>query len=443
MAEKRPAGGPYKAPRGTQDVLPADQPYWDYVRECVASVASLYGYRRIDTPIFEDLGLFVRGVGEGTDIVEKEMYTFEDRGGSVMALKPEGTAPALRAFLEHGLGNQPAPVKLWYLAPSFRYERPQAGRLRQFHQFGVEALGEVDPALDAEVIEMAWRLFERLGLDGLGLKINSIGDAACRPAYLESLRDYYRPLVDRVCRDCRNRFEKNPLRLLDCKETGCKPIIAAAPKMSEALCAPCATHFAALRSFLEAQRIPYEVEPRMVRGLDYYTRTVFEIQPEDVGGQSTVLAGGRYDGLMQELGGRPTPGIGFATGIERIVLNLKRAGFVPPAPPSPLVFIAYQSTSEGPLASAKELAAQLTSQLRVGGVQAALGFGDRSLRALLRAANTAGAAYVLVLGDEEMQSGQVQMRRMADSATARLPFDDALKLLIAGTPDAAPFIAPS
>lgn len=424
MADKRPAAGPYKAPRGTQDVLPADQPYWDYVRERTAAVAALYGYRRIDTPIFEELGLFVRGVGEGTDIVEKEMYTFEDRGGTVMALRPEGTASVIRAWLERGLSSLPAPVKLWYFGPMFRYERPQAGRLRQLTQFGVEAIGEEDPALDAEVIEMAWRLYTVLGISGLVLKLNSIGDPACRPAYLERLRDYYRPRLGQVCGDCKVRFEKNPLRLLDCKAPGCQPIAAAAPSILDALCGPCAVHFAALRTYLDALGIPYQLDPRMVRGLDYYTRTVFEIQPEDVGGQSTIAAGGRYDGLVQELGGRPTPGIGYATGIERIVLNLKRLGIEPPAPAPPTVYLAYQSTPEGPLPGAKELAIKLAGQLRAAGVQAALGFGDRSLRALLRAANTAGAKYTLILGEEELRSGQLLLRRMADGAETRVPVNE-------------------
>ncbi len=316
----------YQAPRGTQDILPEEQPVWDFVRDTAARLSALFGYGRIETPLFEEASLFTRGVGEVTDIVQKEMYVFKDRGGLELALRPEGTAPVCRAYLEHGMHNQPQPVRLWYWTPIFRYDRPQAGRYRQHHQFGIEAIGEADAAVDAEVIELLWRFYEALGLSGLTLHLNSIGDYKCRPQYLEILRDYYRDKLDLVCEDCRVRFERNPLRLLDCKQERCQPIIAGAPPITDHLCEDCAAHFGDLRSYLDTAGIPVSLNPRLVRGLDYYTRTVFEITPPEEGAQSTIGGGGRYDGLIELLGGRPTPGIGFGTGIERIILNLKRQG---------------------------------------------------------------------------------------------------------------------
>src|SRR5579872_1257736 len=314
-----------QAPRGTQDILPAEQPYWDLVRAKAAQVAEEYGYRRIDTPIFEDTGVFERGVGEGTDIVEKEMYTFEDKGGASLTLRAEGTAPVVRAYLEHGMFKLPQPVKLFYICPIFRFERPQAGRYRQHHQFGVEALGEIDPALDAEVIELLWTFFTRLGLKDFSLQLNSIGDGNCRPRYLEELKRYYAAHLNEVCEDDRVRFQKNPLRLLDCKVPSCQAVADQAPHSADYLCGACAEHFAGLRRGLDLRGLAYNVNFRLVRGLDYYTRTVFEIWPAHGGAQSTIGGGGRYDGLAEQLGGRPTPGIGFGSGIERIILNYKEA----------------------------------------------------------------------------------------------------------------------
>jgi len=305
----------YRAPRGTQDILPDKQPSWDFVRDAVAQLCTVFGYRRIETPVFEDASLFTRGVGEVTDIVQKEMYVFQDRGGQDLALRPEGTAPVCRAYLEHGLHNLPQPVRLWYWTPIFRYDRPQAGRYRQHHQFGAEAIGEADAAVDAEIIELLWRVYEELGLTDLSLNLNSIGDQNCRPAYLELLRDYYRDRLSLVCADCKARYERNPLRLLDCKQERCQPIIAGAPTMTEHLCPECSAHFDDLRSYLASADVPFLLNPRLVRGLDYYTRTTFEVLPKEEGGQSTVGGGGRYDGLIEQLGGSPTPGVGFGSGI--------------------------------------------------------------------------------------------------------------------------------
>lgn len=398
----------YRAPRGTADVLPEDEPYWSYVWETASRLCDLFGYARIDTPIFEDASLFSRGVGEVTDIVQKEMYIFEDRGGQQLALFPEGTAPVCRAYLQHGMHNLPQPVRLWYWHPAFRYDRPQAGRYRQHTQLGCEAIGEEDAAADAEIIELLWRLYEELGLSGLTLHLNSIGDRVCRPGYLEVLRRYYRDKLRRVCRDCRGRYERNPLRLLDCKQPGCQPVIAGAPPFTDYLCDECGEHFSRLRSHLDDLAIPYALNPRLVRGLDYYTRTVFEVQPREEGAQSTVGGGGRYDGLIEELGGRPTPGTGFATGIERIVLNLKRQEVPVPERRRPRVYVAFQ------VAAARGQAFRLASDLRRQGIAAVVGMGERSLKAQMRQADAVGAAYAAIIGRRELADGTVALRRLAD-----------------------------
>jgi histidyl-tRNA synthetase len=408
----------YQAPRGTQDILPEEQPVWDFVRDTAARVAGLFGYARIETPLFEEASLFTRGVGEVTDIVQKEMYVFEDRGGLELALRPDGTAPVCRAYLEHGMHNQPQPVRLWYVTPIFRYDRPQAGRYRQHHQFGIEAIGEADAAVDAEVIELLWRFYETLGLSGLALHLNSIGDQKCRPQYLEVLRDYYRDKLDTVCDDCRTRFERNPLRLLDCKQGRCQSIIAKAPPITKHLCEECAAHFADLRAYLEAAGIPASLNPRLVRGLDYYTRTVFEITPPEEGAQSTIGGGGRYDGLMELLGGRPTPGVGFGTGIERIILNVKRQGVPLAKHPAPPVFVAVQSPD------ARVPAYRLASELRRAGMPALLGSGERSLKAQMRAADGHGAAYVAILGEREIRDGLVTLKNLTDGSQTLVAASD-------------------
>ena len=354
----------FRAPRGTADHLPEEQKYWRYIESKAVEIANRFGYGRIDTPAFEDSNLFIRSVGEGTDIVEKEMYTFEDRGGDSVTLRPEGTAPVCRAYLEHGMHNLPQPVRMYYFCPVFRYERPQAGRFRQHHQFGVEALGDSDPSVDAEVIEVAWELMGSLGLRDITLLVNSIGDDQCRPAYIERLREYYTGHHDRLCDDCRDRLGRNPLRLLDCKVETCHALGDEAPRSTDYLCDDCREHWEKLSTYLDAMDLPHTVDHRLVRGLDYYTRTVFEIQPLDVGGQSTICGGGRYDGLITELGGRPTPGIGFATGIERLTLNLKRDEVPVPDEPSPQYLVANVGDN------ARTAALKLAVRLRRAGVGA-------------------------------------------------------------------------
>jgi len=408
----------YQAPRGTSDILPPEQTYWRYVERKAIDICQLYGYQRIDAPAFEDIGLFARSVGKETDIVNKEMYTFEDRGGSQLTLRPEGTASVCRAYLEHGLHNLPQPVKLYYLASIFRYERPQAGRYREHHQFGCEAIGEGDPTLDAEVIDMAWQFFKSLGLRHLTLQLNSIGCKTCRPGYLTTLKNYYADQTDRLCPDCKTRFERNPLRLLDCKKPSCQSAADAAPKSTESLCPECATHFAALKSQLELLRLAFNINHRLVRGLDYYTRTVFEIQPEAEGAQSTLGGGGRYDDLIAELGGKPTPAIGFATGIERIILNLKKQDVPVPPLPSPQVFLAYMGNE------ARDEATRLASRLRQAGIGVLEALGSRSLKSQLRQANNLGIKHAVIIGEQEIKDGTAVLRDMTSAQQQTIPLNE-------------------
>ena len=399
----------YQAARGTTDILPEEQPYWRYVEKAIADITRIYGYKRIDTPIFEDTSLFQRSAGEYTDIVQKEMYTFDDRGGNSLTLKPEGTPAVCRAYIQHGMHNLPQPVKLYYISPIFRYDRPQAGRYRQHYQFGCEAIGDDDPAIDAEVIDIAWRFYKSLGLSDISLQLNSIGCKECRPEYLNILKDYYNKHTSNLCADCKTRLEKNPLRLLDCKQASCQSIAQNAPHSIDGLCPACAIHFKQLHKYLGLLGIPFSINHRLVRGLDYYTRTVFEIQPEDEGGQSTIGGGGRFDGLIEELGGKPTPAAGFAAGIERIILNLKKQNITIPIPPVLEVFIAYLGEK------ARDEAIKLTASLRKEGISVISATGGKSLKAQLRQANTLGARYAVIIGEEEVKAGTVTLRDMADA----------------------------
>ena len=399
----------YQAPRGTTDILPQEQAYWQYVTQSAADTCRRYGYQRIDSPVFEDAGLFTRSVGAGTDIVEKEMYTFTDKGDNQITLRPEGTAPVCRAYLEHGMHNLPQPVRLYYLASIFRYERPQAGRFREHHQFGCEAIGDDDPALDAEVIDMSWQFFLSLQLRGLSLQLNSIGCQNCRPGYLAVLKEHYASHAAELCPECRVRLERNPLRLLDCKNPSCQQLANAAPASVDHLCPACAEHFSRLQGYLKLLEIPFAVNHRLVRGLDYYTRTVFEIQPEDSGAQSTLGGGGRYDDLIAGLGGKPTPAIGFAAGMERIIANLKKQDIAVPPLPAPQAFIAYMGEA------AREQAIGLAARLRRDGGAVILASGGRSLKAQLRQANSLGVRHALIIGEEEVKNGTVTLRDMSGS----------------------------
>ncbi len=412
----------FKAPRGTSDTLPGEQPYWRYIQDKALEVCRLYGYSRISTPAFEDAGLFARGVGEGTDIVNKEMYVFKDRSDNELALRPEGTASVCRSYIEHGMDNLPQPVKLFYFADIFRYERPQAGRYRQHHQFGCEAIGDASPMLDAEVIHMALSFFTSLGLTNFSLQLNSIGCRGCRPGHLQKLKEYYAPLAPQLCADCQVRLDKNPLRLLDCKKPGCQSAADKAPGSSDYLCDECGQHFKSLQEYLSALDVNYALNHRLVRGLDYYTRTVFEIQPDQGGSQSALGGGGRYDDLIAIIGGRPTPAIGFATGMERIVLNLENRGIGVPPAEKPAVFIACLG------GSARLEAVKLAAALREAGTAVISSSGERSLKAQLRHANAAGAKYAAIIGEDEVKAGVVMLRNMQTSEQQQLPPDELLKL---------------
>jgi histidyl-tRNA synthetase len=413
----------HKAPRGTFDILPQEHAYWKYVEDKAASLCQLYGYQPLSTPIFEDAEIFTKTAAGGTDIVDKEMYVFEDKSGQELALRAEGTAPVCRAYLEHGLFNLPQPVKLYYIGQAFRYERPQSGRYRQHHQFGFEALGEADPALDAEVIEMARHFFCSLGLPQFIIQLNSIGCKLCRPGYLEVLKQHYSHYIDRLCPDCKVRLVKNPLRLLDCKKIPCQDVAGTAPKIADYVCHECQFHFQSVQKYLGVMGIPFQLNPRLVRGLDYYTRTVFEVEPGENGGQSALGGGGRYDSLIEELGGKPTPAVGFAAGLERIILNLKKQKLDIPALPRPDVFIAYLA------GEAKTEAIKLASELREADVAVIIATGDKSLRGQMRQADSLDIAYALILGEQEVSKRNVILRDMRSGEQKTVPSAEIARFL--------------
>ena len=402
----------YQAPKGTYDILPEEQAYWRYVIARTHQVCQLYGYEQIEVPVFEETSLFERGVGETTDIVEKEMYTLLDRSGDSLTLRPEFTAGICRAYAEHGLHGRPQPLRLYAIGPAFRYERPQAGRFRQFFQIDVEVLGSQDPAIDLEVMLVAWELYEAMGIKGLSFQVNSTGCPVCRPGYLETLKGYYAEQVNALCEDCQRRLDRNPLRLLDCKNEPCQPMIETAPRIMESLCGECDGHFKELRSYLDALQRPYRINHRLVRGLDYYTKTVFEVWAQGIGAQNAVCGGGRYDGLIEMVGGPSTPAIGFASGVERIILTMKSEGVLPPELPKPHVCVAYLGLD------AKASAVALTQDIRSNQIGATALWENRSLKAQMKHADRLGVAYTLIIGTNEVNAGTVTVRRMADSVQA-------------------------
>ncbi len=399
-----------KSIKGTQDTLPAEVHKVQFVERSVLDIAEAYGYREIRTPVFEHTELFQRGVGDTTDVVQKEMYTFDDKGGRSITLRPEGTAGAIRAFLEHGLFNEPLPQKLCYLTSCYRYEKPQAGRLREFHQFGVECVGTASPAADAEVICLAKDIFDFLGVDGLELEINSIGCPECRKKYNEALRAYFTKHKDELCETCLGRLERNPMRILDCKSPVCSEIGKNAPTVIEYLCDDCREHFEKTKKYLDAMNIEYKINPRIVRGLDYYTRTVFEFVSNEIGAQGTVCGGGRYDGLCKELGGNDMPALGFGMGIERLLLLMEKKGLDFPESPKCNIYIA----STGADASLK--AAEIVSQLRSSGVQAEFDLAGRSVKAQMKFANKIGAQFTMVLGENEIAENKAKLKNMESGA---------------------------
>ncbi|WP_338825754.1 histidine--tRNA ligase [Neomoorella thermoacetica] len=404
-------------PRGTEDILPEEVGRWYLLENTAREVSRLYGYREIRTPIFEHTELFNRGVGDTSDIVEKEMYTFIDRGDRSLTLRPEGTAPVVRAFVEHSLEARGLPVKLFYLGPMFRYGRPQAGRLRQFHQFGVEAFGSRDPALDAEVIALAMDFYTRLGLKDLELHLNSVGCPACRPAHREKLKAYLRPRLEELCPTCQGRFERNPLRIFDCKSPACQEIVREAPTVTASLCPDCAGHFHRVQEYLKALGIEFILDEHLVRGLDYYTKTAFEIMVKGIGAQSSIGGGGRYDGLVAALGGKQVPGIGFGLGLERVLLALETQGQEPPPEGGVDVLVVTAGTGV-------DLAAfRLLAGLRAAGIRADKDYLERSLKGQMKFANRYPARMALILGEEELARGRVSVRRLDAGSQEEVPLE--------------------
>ncbi len=417
-----------EAVRGMTDILPEEAVLWQYVEAEIREAVAIYGYREIRTPIVERAELFARGVGETTDIVHKEMYVFPDKKGQMLALRPEATASVVRAYIEHGLYAKGGVAKLYYLGPMFRYEKPQKGRKRQFHQYGVEALGSLDPALDAEVIDLAWYIMERLGLrrEGLFLRLNSIGCPEDRPRFREALREYFLPHREELCPDCKRRLEENPLRILDCKVPTCREVAAGAPRSLDHLCSGCREHFERLLGYLDALGLAHELDPKLVRGLDYYTRTVFELASRDLGAQDALLGGGRYDGLAEALGGPPTPGVGFAGGLERLILVLGER-----EPPDkcfrlitgPTVYLL--PVGEGEVTEALRILAQL----RRAGIPADMDYAGRSLRKRLQVASQLGARYALFFGEEERARGAAKVRDLGTGHEEYVPLGELVSYL--------------
>jgi len=405
-------------PRGTNDILPGEVEKWIYIEAMIRKLCEQYGYQEIRTPIFEHTELFTRGVGETTDIVEKEMYTFTDRGDRSLTLRPEGTSAVVRAYLENKMHTQTSPVKLYYAGPMFRYDRPQAGRYRQFHQFGIESIGGLDPMIDGEIIALVVDFFQRLGLEDLAVHLNSVGCPKCRPLYRENLINYLRAAAPELCGDCQSRLEKNPLRVLDCKVEKCKEHTHGTPSILDNLCQECQEHLEGVKSYLDALGIKYALDPKLVRGLDYYTKTAFEIIYQGLGAQSTVCGGGRYDGLIEECGGTPTPAVGCALGIERLILTLEKKGIQLPTSGETNIFFA-------PLGQDARLQAfKLLADCRKAGLKAQIDYQGRGLKAQMKQADRLGASLVVILGEDELQKGTAVIRSMGESQQEEIALEN-------------------
>ncbi|MGD9487651.1 MAG: histidine--tRNA ligase [Calditrichaceae bacterium] len=409
--------------KGTQDILPEESPEWIAIENVIREVMQTYNYKELRTPIFEQTELFARGIGQLTDIVSKEMYTFLDRGKKQLTLKPEMTAPIIRAFLENKLYAINPLNKFYYIAPLFRQENPQAGRLRQFHQFGAEMLGSAEPFADVEMIDLVWTVYDRMGIKNLKLKINSVGDPTCRDPYRKKLQDYLRPLLSEYCEDCQRRFEENPMRILDCKNESCAAMNQKAPKLSEHLCNDCSDHFEKLKSGLTAIGIGFELDPFLVRGLDYYTRTVFEISSDDLGAQNAICGGGRYDLLSVELGGIPAPAVGFASGIERILMVLEKQKIR--LSPDDRIDIFLVTLG----AEAQQEGLKWLKKFRSGGWKTEQDYLGRSLKAQMREANRQKARFVMILGENELREQVFSVKLMDKGDQINVPFDDIIPFL--------------
>lgn len=412
-----------RAVRGVKDILPGEVELWEKVESEARGVLKTFGFSEIRVPIFEHTSLFARSIGETTDIVEKEMYTFKDKGGESITLRPEATASVVRAYVEHKLFHPPGVLKVFTFGPMFRYERPQAGRFRQFHQINVEAFGSANPAVDAEVLVLVDTFLRNLKLEGLRLDLNSLGDARCRPKYKDALRGFLERRKDALCDDCRRRVERNPMRVLDCKAAGCQELKEVAPTMSEHLCRECVEHFEEVQGMLGRVGVDFNLNPHLVRGLDYYTRTTFEVLSPSLGAQNAVCGGGRYDGLVEELGGPPTPAIGFAVGMERLVSLLDRKALGVDEG-RPHLFLAILGKE------AESAAFDLMHALRRASLRIERDYQGRSLKAQMKVADRSGAPYTLILGQEELSRGVALLRNMAASEQEELPLEglaDALK----------------
>jgi histidyl-tRNA synthetase len=416
-------------PPGTFDILPVSrEPWrnshlWNYVEETIRTVARDYGYQEIRTPLFERTELFQRGVGETSDIVSKEMYTFTDKGGRSLSLRPEGTAPAIRAFIENRLDQEMPSPKLFYICPMFRYERSQAGRYRQHHQFGVEAIGNNSPEQDVEVIDMLWTLYQRLGLKNLQLCINSIGEIPARIAYRTALQEYLKQFFDQLSNDSQNRFTTNPMRILDSKDPNDQKILANAPSIFDFLSPECSHHFQTVQKLLQQLKIPFTVTPRLVRGLDYYNRTVFEVVAGDLGAQNSIGGGGRYDGLIKQLGGPDLPAMGFGTGIERIIQTLLKQELHLPPVARPMLFLIALGDE------AKKACFSLLHQLRQNGIAAQMDFSGRKLNKVMQTANDLQPKYVAVVGENELAAQEVDLKDMSNGTTIKAPISSLARLL--------------
>lgn len=406
-----------KAIKGTKDVLPNESYKNQYIEATCLGVAENFGYKEMRTPVFEHTELFQRGVGDTTDVVQKEMYTFDDKGGRSITLRPEGTAGAARAFLENGLLNEALPQKICYLTSCYRYEKPQAGRLREFHQFGIECFGATSPLADAEMISLAKQIFDELGVKDLHLELNSIGCPECRAEYHKALKEYFSQYKDKLCDTCNDRLERNPMRILDCKSPVCSEIAKGAPVVLDYLCDECREHFQKVKSYLDAANIEYIVNPQIVRGLDYYTKTVFEFVSDAIGSQGTVCGGGRYDGLLEELGGQHTPSLGFAMGLERLQLVMEAQGCNFPEPSRPDLFI----VAMGEKATLK--AVEIAKDMRDEGFSVVYDLNGRSLRAQMKYADKLGAKFNVVIGDNEVENKVVSLKDMATGESSEINLD--------------------
>lgn len=404
--------------KGTEDVLPKDSYRWQFVEDVMRKESAAYGFKEIRTPVFEHTELFARGVGQTTDVVQKEMYTFDTKGGESVTLRPEGTAGAARAVLEHGLVNDSLPIKASYFVSCYRYEKPQAGRLREFHQFGLECYGTQSPAADAELICAAQSIFDRLGIKQLRLEINSIGCPTCRAEYHKALKEYFYGYKDELCETCNSRLEKNPMRILDCKSPVCSKIAQGAPKITDYLCDECKEHFASVQKYLDAAGVEYTVNPTIVRGLDYYTKTVFEFVTDFIGAQGTVCGGGRYDGLIEELGGKHLPSLGFAMGIERLLMLMDKQGIEIPQPSTCDLYVAVMGES----ASLKSF--EIIKAVRSCGLIAETDIVGRGLRAQMKYADKIGAKFSMVLGDNEIEQGKAVIKNMSSGEQTEIVLDD-------------------